>query len=233
MKKQLAIIISACILLSAATAFTSCNCSSPETPLVQGETIPPDYVDKNGVGYNINDDNTLTVAAADKNMKKVEIPDTYKDRDVTAIGRSSFKMTKAKTATIPNSVTEICDYAFAFSQNLEEVNMGDNVKSIGTNAFSGCTSLKEIKLSDSLESIGLFAFDGSGLETITVPKSVNKIDEYAFAECTELTDVIIENGDVQIAETAFKTSIHVNLIADKNSSVIKFAKENGIDYTEK
>ena len=68
--------------------------------------------------------------------------------------------------------------------------------------FWGCTSLKEISLPEGLESIGWGCFKGSGLEEITIPKSVKRIDgEYvnghyygAFYECTSLRKVVFQEG---------------------------------------
>ena len=46
--------------------------------------------------------------------------------------------------------------------------------------FSGCFSLKEIILPEGLEKIGEGCFEGSGLEEITIPKSVKTIEGRVF-----------------------------------------------------
>ena len=50
-----------------------------------------------------------------------------------------------ETLTIPDSVTKIGYYAFAYCLNLRKVNLPDSVSSLGERAFEGCESLKEIR----------------------------------------------------------------------------------------
>ena len=65
---------------------------------------------------------------------------------------------------------------------------------IGRTAFCGCISLGGIELPDSLEEIGLRAFEDSGLESITVPKSVKKIHQSAFCKCQQLKEAVLNEG---------------------------------------
>ena len=63
-----------------------------------------------------------------------------------------------ETLTIPDSVTRIQSYAFAYCMNLEEVNIPDSVVSIGERAFEGCESLKSVSLPSGLTEIEEFTF---------------------------------------------------------------------------
>lgn len=69
---------------------------------------------------------------------------------------------------IPETVTEIGDYAFAYFDKLEEANIPDSVTSIGNYAFEGCSGLT-----------------GS----LTIPNSVTSIKNYAFAYCSGLKNI--------------------------------------------
>ncbi len=82
--------------------------------------------------------------------------------------------------TIPNSVTDIGDYAFN-GVNLTNVTIGTNVTSIGDYAFAECNSLT------------------SG----TIPNSVISIGDYAFAECNSLTNILIGTNVTSIGSDAF------------------------------
>ena len=191
------------------------------------------YTDKNGVGYNDSGSGSLSTAAFKNKKKDVVIPEKIQGKKVKAIGKSSFKMSKAETVIIPDTVDAIEDYAFAFSRTLKKVIIPDSVKYIGINAFAGCTSLTEIKLPKKLETIGMYSFDASGLKKVTIPKSVKTVGEYAFAECKNLKDVTFKGKNTELADTVFNHSISVAITAPKKSKAISFAQENGIEYKVK
>ena len=119
-----------------------------------------------------------------------------------------------ETLTIPDSVTKIQSYAFAYCTNLEEVNIPDSVVSIGERAFEGCESLKSVclpaglteieeftfflcenlrtvKIPDGVVRIGKNAFDGTDLRKVKIPESVKEIGEDAFPVGTR----ILKSGD--------------------------------------
>lgn len=82
---------------------------------------------------------------------------------------------------IPNSVTEIGDYA-----------------------FSGCTGLTSIEIPNSVTKIDLYAFSGcSGLTSIEIPDSVTEIGGDAFCRCTNLTEIHIHNENPDIIKASF------------------------------
>ena len=59
---------------------------------------------------------------------------------------------------IPDSVTYIDDYAFAYSI-LSEITLSENVLQIGESAFGGCWCLKKIVIKNYSMHIGRNAFD--------------------------------------------------------------------------
>lgn len=85
---------------------------------------------------------------------------------------NGFIKSSIKEIELPNTVTEIADWAFRWSQSLEKVRIPESLKSIGENAFSGCTSLSSIELNECLETLGDCAFTGCPLESITIPENV-------------------------------------------------------------
>lgn len=78
-------------------------------------------------------------------------------------------------------VVELSDAAFAFCENLTEVNVAP-FEVLPDYAFAGCTNLKTVKLPN-LDMVGKYAFAGSFPETaepnVHIPK-VTYIDDYAF-----------------------------------------------------
>ena len=125
-------------------------------------------------------------------LKEIVIPDT-----VTEIKNYAFYNFEGITSvTIGNSVTNIGYYAFWGCTSLASVTIGNSVESIGYGAFVGCTSLVSLTIPDSVTSIGPGAFyECTNLETVTIPDSVTSIGYDAFS-CYNLTDVYY-TGDVE------------------------------------
>lgn len=77
-----------------------------------------------------------------------------------------------------------------------------NIKTVGTSAFDGCTGLVSVNLS-ALISLGSTAFKGcTALTTIISLGSITTIPDYAFQNCTSLT-----NGNVNTYTSAAITAI--------------------------
>ncbi len=108
------------------------------------------------------------------------------------------------TATIPNSVTSIGDYAFSSCSDLTSITIPNSVTSIGDYAFSGCHSLTSVTIPNSVTSIGSGAFSYcTGLTSVTIPNSVTSIGDHAFSICSGLTSVTIPNSVTTIGYRAF------------------------------
>ena len=137
------------------------------------------------------------------------------------------------SVTIPDSVTSIGDYAFAYCDFLKSVTIPDSVTSIGNNAFYGCnfTLYTEYELGKYVgdktnpyavlvevtnknmstyaihfdtKVIGGYAFaDCSRLTSITIPDGVRGISSYAFDSCDALTSVTIGDSVTSIGSFAF------------------------------
>ncbi|MCR5653550.1 MAG: leucine-rich repeat protein, partial [Ruminococcus sp.] len=81
-------------------------------------------------------------------------------------------------------VKGIEDNAFEGNKTITNVELNENVTSIGSGAFKDCTKLTDITITDSITSIGADAFNGcTGLTRINIPESVTKIGAGAFANC--------------------------------------------------
>ena len=97
---------------------------------------------------------------------------------------------------IPNNVTSIGDNAFEYCIGLTSVAIPNSVTSIGSAAFRNCSSLTSITIPNSVTSIGSGAFyDCTSLTSISIPNSVTSIGEHAFDYCSGLTSIVVENGN--------------------------------------
>ena len=132
-------------------------------------------------------------------VREVEKPKPVSDSDFTIEKNGyDYVLTKYNGAggdvVIPDSVTSIGDWAFAFCSSLTSITIPNSVTSIGNYAFDACKSLTSITIPDSVTSIGNWAFRGcTSLISITIPGSVTRIGDYAFALCKSLTAI---NADI-------------------------------------
>lgn len=90
------------------------------------------------------------------------------DSGISSIGYAAFSSRQGiSSIIIPQGVTEIKGYAFAWS------------------------TLSSVVIPTSVISIGREAFAITELTSITIPSSVNKISQYAFSDCNNLVDISV------------------------------------------
>ncbi|MBR2771195.1 MAG: leucine-rich repeat protein [Bacteroidales bacterium] len=103
-----------------------------------------------------------------------------------------------------NEVKTIGDYAFQNCSCLTSIDIPSSVTSIGGGAFSGCSGLTSIDIPSSVTSIGEETFQGcSGLTSVTIPNSVTSIGYWAFNGCSSLTSITIPESVTSIGVSAF------------------------------
>ena len=103
------------------------------------------------------------------------------------------------------NVTNIGDYAFYNSSNLQSVSL-PNATSIGVSVFDGCGNLITVNLS-SVTKINLNDFRNcSSLPSITLP-NVTDIGASAFLSCTSLTTIVLSKNHVaSLINNAFNST---------------------------
>ena len=100
-------------------------------------------------------------------------------------------------------------------------------------AFSGCTNLTSVTIADTeenpcrLKTIGENVFYQCGIESFTVPSSVESIAYEAFRECPALTTVEIPAGCTSVDKQAFEATPNLTAInVDKANPI--YASSDGI-----
>ena len=107
--------------------------------------------------------------------------------------------------TIPDSVTEIENYAFMNFDSLKRITLPDSLTQIGKFIFMNCISLEEVKLPSGLTIIPFHIFEFCiNLKSIIIPQTVNRIDDGAFRHCHNLQNISLPDGLVSIGSNAFE-----------------------------
>jgi hypothetical protein len=134
---------------------------------------------------------------------------------VTTIGEDAFGGCPLTSLTIPNSVVSIANTSFAscaYTLTAIQVESGntiydsrDNCNAIINSADNtlilGC---QNTIIPNNVEKIGDYAFSSCGeLSSIDIPNSVKSIGDYAFIGCRKLGSVNIPYGVTTIGENAF------------------------------
>ena len=156
----------------------------------------------------------------------VKIPATIQGMPVKEIGNwgepweqsyNPFEEKNITSVEIPNGVTLIGNSAFKDCSQLTQVIIPDTVTRIGNYAFFGCRNLRTISIPNSVTEIGDSsfgrAFFGSGLTSITLPRSLAYIASATFGNCTNLTSVTIPEGVKRIDGQAFERCSALQTIA--------------------
>lgn len=127
----------------------------------------------------------------------------------------TFDAEYVKKIIIPDTVTYIGDYAFAFDSGshyddyvsgVETIELSSNLTYIGSNAFEYNTKLKEINIPETVSYIGSDAFRGcDSLEEVYIPSTVINMEQAIFSCCDNLKRVIIGEGIEKIPPHTFES----------------------------
>lgn len=154
-------------------------------------------------------------------LASISIPESVKE-----IGMGAFSNCDELTSvTVPSSVATLNSHAFIDCDKLTSITLGiskinastfarckslNNVTAnslieIGENAFLGCIALKEFTFAPSIKVIGNSAFQATGLKAadFSALESLDSIGAWAFAQCSALATVVMNNNTSKIGEGAF------------------------------
>ena len=115
---------------------------------------------------------------------------------------SNTLISGCQTTVIPNNVTSIGPFAFAYCDGLTSVTIPNSVESIGHAAFAYCWDLTSVTIPNSVTSIEYATFHGcSGLTSVTIGSGVTSIGKWAFYNCINLQDVYCYAENVPSTES--------------------------------
>ena len=129
-------------------------------------------------------------------LQKVVLADGSKDLGTYTFApitenNKTYYLSKLSTVTIPNTITSIGEYVFAYCTSLKTLETS-NIESVGDYSFYGCTSLNSLAFNKA-SSIGYAAFANSSIQSIEIGNSLTSgtidIDGVAFYGCENLSTV--------------------------------------------
>lgn len=131
-------------------------------------------------------------------------------KNLQKIGKRAFALCCfSDNLIIPDSVTEIDDFAFSMEMTISPqrgtLTLGNNLRMIGREAFSGCLYTGSLVIPDSVVEIRDAAFYGcSALNgTLTLGKNIKTLGESVFCGCSFTGDLIIPDNITQILDSTF------------------------------
>ena len=142
---------------------------------------------------------------------------------------SNYPSNKSITSIIlPNTINEICEFAFVCLSNLEEITIPIGITKIPKAAFKYCYELQTIVIPDGVTSIGDCAFECCyKLQTIVIPEGVTSIGDCAFECCDLLKELTIPSTVRSIGDRAFRNycinetrNYNYNILNDEGEIVI-------------
>ena len=231
MKRILCFLMACTMCVSAAVGLSGCGCddntsSKSSKPGYKVEPTEPDLTNGD-FGFFIINQEELMITKYTGSDTVIEIPESYKNYKVTVIGASVFNDSKITEVTIPSSIKQIEDYAFSSCHSLTKVNLSEGLEILNN------SELREIKLPSTLKEIGPRAFSGAALNNVVLPDSgkLTKIDEYAFYQSRELTDITIPACITSIPDNVFaECSKEVTIHGASGSYAQNYAKKNNLKF---
>ncbi|MBQ1654661.1 MAG: leucine-rich repeat protein, partial [Bacteroidales bacterium] len=180
------------------------------------------------------------------NLKKLEIPETvhYLNTDfaVTVINKAAFSNISTLTSvTIPKTVTEIKAEAFNGCTALKTIKIGGIIEYCGKGSFCGTAiskpiytgknlvyypaNLTEYKINEGTEKVLEYAFsDCKEMSAIIIPASVKNIYAKTFANCDKLENIVVADGN-----QTFDSRDNCNaIILTSENKVVKGCKNSTI-----
>ncbi|MGM9637829.1 MAG: leucine-rich repeat domain-containing protein [Eubacteriales bacterium] len=158
------------------------------------------------------------------------------------IGEGGFTVcTALQNITLPDSLSYIGAFGFSYCESLKEITLPANCYKDPVNRFPkyleedttmmsifAYTGLEHVTLEEGFSYIPQGAFsNNSNLRDIVIPGSVEEIERHAFAECTELEKITLNEGIQSIKELFISETKVSEIIIPKSVTELDVGTFNG------
>ena len=131
----------------------------------------------------------------------VEGGEAYHRWSVNSSGNASIVSTYSDVTKTENNV--VGNHMFRNMPMLKNIQLPQGVTAIGDYAFYDNRQLSTIGMSAGITAIGRNAFCYSGIQRMTVPAGVKRIEQETFYDCDNLKKVTLPDGITYIGTSAF------------------------------
>lgn len=164
---------------------------------------------------------------------------------IETVGKAAFfGRTDINSVELLNTISEICDYAFAGCLGLEKIKIPDSVKNLGKSSFMSCSELTSVSLGRNITEIPEDCFSMCvKLTSLELPESVTLFGDRAFYCCPELSGIYLSANVSSIGKDAL--GIHYDMtkganapvhdfciFSQNNSAVYRYALESNVDFID-
>lgn len=213
----------------------------------------PSSISQDNITYTVNSI-SINSFKGNGNIEEVIIPDS-----ITSIGYDAFReCNNLKKVRMSNNVISLSDHLFADCINLSSFEGGEkveniykgtfqnthlesitfnNLKLVSVDSFFNNKYLKDVTLLGEYTSLSGSSFERCpALENVNLSSSVNKIDNYAFKDCSLLTNFdftnitsigkyAFENSNIEIIKTSSLSLSEGSFASCKNLKSIDFSTQ--------
>ncbi len=180
-----------------------------ETGADENAVVEPQNI--NDWKYDVQDDETVIITGYCGTETEVIIPNSINGKKVKRIykGRNNLTTDGAQVSIwednirssqkiwMGSGITEAQD-------TITKIKISNGIEELGSFAFLGTTNLKEVELPKSLKKIEKYAFYYCNkLEKVQIPDNVTSMGWGAFGRCTNLSNVVISNNMQTIENFVF------------------------------
>ena len=141
----------------------------------------------------------------------------------TVYGQDTFfRCTGLTEIVLPEGVTELAGYMFAYCSGLTSVTLPSTLKIVGLYSFYACGALEEVTVPEGTETIGAYSFFNCvGMKKLHLPDSITEVGDGAMGYYAETEDTEPQ----KIAD--FK------VVYNRNQAIYDFVELYGLEGTGK
>lgn len=137
---------------------------------------------------------------------EIVVPTKNGEEMVVAVGTAVLDRNAGVTkVTLPDSVRELEKEAFAYNNDLTEIDFGEGLEIIGDTALYACEKLEKVELPGAVRNIGSLAFGECKLiSEIVIPEGVSEIGYGAFESLdSNLKKIVLPSTLKEFSESVF------------------------------